>query len=91
MDNVEYCNYLDSVITKDESCTRDIKSKTAIAKAALNKNNTGSKFEQQCYNWSIASYGAETWTLQKPDQSTWKLLKCGAGEGWRSVGPIFEK
>jgi hypothetical protein len=27
------------------------------------------------YIWSIALYGAETWT--------WKVLKCGAGEGWK--------
>jgi hypothetical protein len=22
-------------------------------------------------------------------RNTWKVLKCGAGEGWRSVGPII--
>jgi hypothetical protein len=33
---------------------------------------------------------AETWTLRKVDQKyLLKVLKCGAGEGWRrSVGPI---
>ena len=92
MGNVEYFKYLESVITKDESCTRDITSKTAIAKAALNKNNTGLKLKEKCYKWSIVLYGAETWTLRIADQSTWKLLKCGAGEGCRtSVGPIYEK
>jgi hypothetical protein len=92
MENLEYFNYLESVITKDESCTRDIKSKTAIAKAALNKKNTGLKLKEKCNIWSRALFGAETWTLQKTDQSTWKLPKCGAGEGWgRSVGPILEK
>jgi hypothetical protein len=92
MENVEYFNYLESVIAKDESCTRDIKSKTAIAKAALNKKNIGLKLKKKCYNRNITLYGAETGTLQKADQSTWELLKCGAGEGWRrSVGPIFEK
>jgi hypothetical protein len=50
------------VITKYESCTGDIKSKTTIAKSALNKN-TGFKLKEKCYNWSIALYGAETWTL----------------------------
>jgi hypothetical protein len=35
-----------------------------------------------CYIWSTALYGAKTWT--------WKVLKCGAGEGWRrSAGPIM--
>jgi len=45
MENVEYLNYLESVITKEESYTRDIKSKTAIAKVALNKKNTGLKLK----------------------------------------------
>ena len=41
----------------------------------------------KCYIWSMALYGAETWTLWAADQKPWKVLKCGAGEGWRrSVG-----
>ena len=41
----------------------------------------------KCYIWSIALCGAETWTIRPADQ---KVLKCGAGEGWRrSVGPIM--
>jgi hypothetical protein len=44
----------------------------------------------KCYIWSIALYGAENWTLRAVDRSTWNILKCGAGEGWRrSVGPIM--
>jgi hypothetical protein len=40
------------------------------------------------YIWSMALYGAETWTQQI--RNTWKVLKCGAGEVWRrSVGPIM--
>jgi hypothetical protein len=40
--------------------------------------------------WSIALYGAETWKLRAGDQNIWKVLKCGAGEGWRiSVGLII--
>jgi len=30
----------------------------------------------------------ETWTLRKVDKNTLRVLKRGAGEGWRSVGPI---
>jgi hypothetical protein len=41
-----------------------------------------------CYIWSIDFYGAETRTLRKMDQIPWKILKCGAGEEWRSVGQI---
>jgi hypothetical protein len=41
------------------------------------------------YIWGIALCGAENWTLQKGDQKYWRVLKCGAGERWRSVGPIM--
>ena len=41
----------------------------------------------KCYIWNIALYGAETGTNGAADQ---KVLKCGAGERWRSsVGPIM--
>jgi hypothetical protein len=44
----------------------------------------------KCYVWSIALYGAETWTLPEVDQKHLKVLKCGAGGGWkRSVGLIM--
>ena len=42
-ENVEYFNYLSSVINY-ASCTRDIQSRTAVAKAAFNKKKT---FHQQ--------------------------------------------
>ena len=42
----------------------------------------------KCYIWSMALYGAETWTLRAADHKYLENLKCGAGEGWRrSVGP----
>jgi hypothetical protein len=34
----------------------------------------------KCYIWSIALYGAETWTLRAVDQKRLDSLKCGAGE-----------
>jgi hypothetical protein len=37
LDNVEYLNYLGIVITNDASCTCEIKSRLAMAKAAFNK------------------------------------------------------
>jgi hypothetical protein len=36
--NVEYFVYLDGMITKAASCTRDIKYRTDMAKAAISKN-----------------------------------------------------
>jgi hypothetical protein len=60
-----------------------------MAKAAFNKkkNLFTSKLDLnlrkklvKCDIWSMALYGA----------ATWKVLKCGVGEGWRrSVGPIM--
>jgi len=35
--NVEYCKYLDNMITNDARCTRGIKSRIITAKAAFSK------------------------------------------------------
>jgi hypothetical protein len=95
LENVEYFNYLGSIITNDARCTREIKSRIAMAKAAFNKkkNLFTSKLDLnlrkklvKCYLWSIALYGAETWTLRKMDQ---KYLESFEMWCWRrSVGPI---
>jgi hypothetical protein len=37
LQNVEYFNYLGSMITNDARCTHEIKSMTAMAKAVFNK------------------------------------------------------
>jgi hypothetical protein len=44
LENVEYFNYLGSMITNDARCTLEIKSRIAMAKAALKKKKT---FRQQ--------------------------------------------
>jgi hypothetical protein len=75
LENVEYFSYLGRVIN-DARCTREIKSRIAMAKAAFNKKNlfTSKQYLNlrnklvKCYNWSIALYGAETLTLRKVDQ-----------------------
>jgi hypothetical protein len=95
--NVEYFIYLGSMITNYARCKREIKSRIAMATAIFNKETIfTSKLDLnlrkelvKCYIWSIALYGAETWTLCKGIRNTWKVLKCGVTEGWRrSVGPI---
>jgi hypothetical protein len=67
--NVEYFNYLGIKITNDAWCTREIKSRIAMAKVAFNKKKTlfTSKLDlnlrkklEKCYIWSITLYGAET-------------------------------
>jgi hypothetical protein len=69
VENVEVFNNLGSMITNDARCTREIKARIAMAKAAFNRKKTlfASKLDLQlkkklvkCYIWSIALYGAET-------------------------------
>jgi hypothetical protein len=58
-------------------CTCEIKSGIAMAKAAFNKKRAPftsmldlklRKKLVKCYIWSIALYGAETWTIRVADQ-----------------------
>ena len=96
LENVESCKYLGSILTHDGRCTCEIKCGIAMAKAAFNKkralftsalNLELRKKLVKFYVWSIAVYGAETWTLRSVDQKNLEILKCSAGEGWkRSVG-----
>jgi hypothetical protein len=73
---MEEFNYLGSMITNDARCTREIKARIAMTKATFNKKTLfTSKLHLElrkklvkCYIWSIALYGAETWTLRKLDQ-----------------------
>jgi hypothetical protein len=61
LENVEYFNYLGSMITNDARCTREIKSRIVMTKAAFNKKNLStSKLDLnlrkkliKCYIWSI--------------------------------------
>ena len=52
LENVECFKYLGSMLTNDGRCTREIKSRIAMAKAAFNKTRTfyqqiGLKFEEE--------------------------------------------
>jgi len=52
LENVEYFSYWGSIITNIARCTHEIQSRIAMAKAALNKNNTGLKLRKKlvkCY------------------------------------------
>jgi hypothetical protein len=82
---VEYFNYLGNLIINDAKCTSVIKFRIAMAKPAFNKQTLVirksdlniSKKLVKCYIWSIAVYGAETWTLRKVYQV---YRKCCRGE-----------
>jgi hypothetical protein len=89
---------LDNTITNAATCTREIKSRLALAKAALNKKKTffASKLDLnlrrklvKCYIWIIRLYGAEIWSVRKVDRKYLESCEYGVGEGWgRSLGPI---
>jgi hypothetical protein len=78
---VKCFKYLGSLLTDDGRCTCEIKWRIAMEKAAFNKKknlftckldlNLRKKLVK-CYIWSMALYGAETWTLRAVDQ---KYLK----------------
>ena len=74
---MECFKYLGSTLTNDGRCTCEIKSKIAMAKAAFSRKKTlfTRKLDLnlrkeliKCYIWSMALYGAETWTLRAADQ-----------------------
>jgi hypothetical protein len=65
------------MITNSAKCTLDIISRISIAKTAFNRKKTlfNSKLDLdlrkklvKSYIWSVALYGAETWTLREVDQ-----------------------
>jgi hypothetical protein len=75
----------------DARCTREIKSRIAMAKASFNKKKNfqrqiGLKSNEEigkvlvhCYIWSIAWYGSETWHFGKQSRNNWKVLYSGGG------------
>jgi len=94
LENVEYFKYLRSILTNDGRCICEIKRRIAMAKAAFNKKRAVftstldlelRKKLVKCYIWSIALYGAETWTLRAVDQ---KHLESFEMWCWRRMEKI---
>jgi len=64
------------MLTNNGTCTCEIKPRIAMEKAAFNKKRAlftsplDLKLRKKlvkCYIWSIALYGAETWTIRAVD------------------------
>ena len=93
LENMKCCNYLGRMITKDGRCTRDIKSKIVITKAAFQQKTlltnqlplNLSKKLWKCYILKTALCGAATWTLWKEDQ---KYLESFEMRCWRRMEKI---
>ena len=82
------------MLTNDGRCSREIKSRIAMAKAAFNKKKTlfTSKLDlnlrkklEKCYIWNMDLYGTETWTLWTADQ---KHLESFEMRCWRRMEKI---
>ena len=95
LENVESFKYLGSILTNDGRCTCEIKCRIAMAKAAFNKkwvlftstlDLELTKKLVKCYIWSIALYGAETWTFRRVDQ---KHLESFEMWCWRRMEKII--
>jgi hypothetical protein len=65
----DHFNYLESVLTKDGNCTREMKMRIAMPKKVFNRKisllTSKLNIKLSCYVWSIALYGSETWALRK--------------------------
>jgi len=94
IENVESFKYLGRILTIDGRCTCEIKCGIAMAKAAFKKKRalfTSTldlelrKKLVKCYIWSIALYGAETWTLRAVYQ---KQLESFEMWCWRRMEKI---
>ena len=94
LENVESFQNLGSILTNDGRCTCEIKCGITMAKAAFNKkralfistlNLELRKKLVKTYIWSIALYGAETWTLRAVDQ---KHLESYEMWCWRRMEKI---
>jgi hypothetical protein len=89
---VDHFKYLGSVLTRDDYCLREIKTRIAIGKETFNRkislltsklNIELKKKLVRFYVWSIALFGSETWTLRRLRQNYLRALKCCAGGEWR--------
>jgi hypothetical protein len=82
LENVEHFNSLGSMMTSDAGCKREIKCRIAIGKAAFNKKKAlftsklGLNLRKKlvnCYIWSVALCGAETWALRKVELESFEM------------------
>ena len=84
-----WCN-----ISSNLNCCQGVKQRIAMAKEAFNRKRSIfwgpleeelSKRLVKCFVWSVALYGAETWTLPRNEQ---KRLEAFQMWVWRRMGRV---
>jgi hypothetical protein len=94
LENMESFKYMGSILTNDERCTCKIKCRIAMVKAAFNKKRAlftstlDSELRKKLvkwYVWSMAIYGAKTWTIRTVDQKQMERFEMGC---WRRMEKI---
>ena len=77
LEEVDNFKYLGSLLTNDGRCSKEIRTRIAMGKAAFEKekrlltgnlNRTLKKRLVKSLIWSVALYGAETWTIKTADK-----------------------
>ena len=91
IDQVDSLKYLGCNICSNMNCCLEVKLRIAMAKEAFNRERRifcgplEKELRKRLVNyfvWSVALYGAETWTLRWRAKKDWKYLRCGYGEEW---------
>ena len=76
LEQVHEFYYLESLLTEDARCNKEIKKRITMAKAAFmrrgellrgNISKDLKKRKVKALVWSVALYGSEMWTLRKED------------------------
>ena len=77
VEQVDSFKYLRCNISSNMNCCQEVKQRLAMAKEAFNKKRSifcGPREKDlrqrlvKCFVWSVALYGAETWTLRRNEQ-----------------------
>ena len=77
LEQVDSFKYLGCAISSNMSCSQEVKRRIAIAKEAFNRKRSifCGPLEKElrkrlvkCFVWSVALYGAETWTLRRSEE-----------------------
>ena len=101
LQQVESFKYLGSILTHDCRCTSDIKTRIALAKTFFtdmsntltnNKLESGTKKRMmKCYIWSTLTYGCESWTFRKQDESRLEAMEMWIYRQMKKISWIDKK